>query len=146
VFTARYALSPYIKQIRSVFKGLIFKNSYDPISKHLTAISDRSYSLWRTNCIYIHTVYKRKWVPEIFPGGLRRPVRRAHNLTTFKCRLSINLGASNSWNPKGLSRPVMGLLYLYCLRKNFTLPQGSQCTHNVALRCVRITIVAGEKR
>jgi hypothetical protein len=25
------------------------------------------------------------------------------------CRLSRNLGASNSWNPKGLSRPVMGL-------------------------------------
>jgi hypothetical protein len=29
------------------------------------------------------------------------------------CRLSRNLGASTSWNPKGLSRPVMGLLYLY---------------------------------
>jgi len=29
------------------------------------------------------------------------------------CRLSWNLGASNSWNPQGLSRPVMGLLYLY---------------------------------
>jgi hypothetical protein len=28
------------------------------------------------------------------------------------CRLSINLGASTSWNSKGLSRPVMGLLYL----------------------------------
>jgi hypothetical protein len=28
------------------------------------------------------------------------------------CRLSTNLGASTSWNPKGLSRPVMGLLYL----------------------------------
>jgi hypothetical protein len=39
-------------------------------------------------------------------------VRRADNLTTFKCRLSRNLGASTSWNPKGLSRPVMGLLYL----------------------------------
>jgi hypothetical protein len=39
-------------------------------------------------------------------------VRRADNLTTFMCRLSRNLGASNSWNPKGLSRPVMGLLYL----------------------------------
>jgi hypothetical protein len=37
----------------------------------------------------------------------------ADNLTTFKCRLSRNLGASASWNPKGLSRPVMGLLYLY---------------------------------
>jgi len=45
--------------------------------------------------------------------GLRRPVRRADNLTTFVCRLSWNLGASTSWNPQGLSRPVMGLLYLY---------------------------------
>jgi len=29
------------------------------------------------------------------------------------CRLSWNLGASTSWNPQGLPRPVMGLLYLY---------------------------------
>ena len=29
------------------------------------------------------------------------------------CRMSCNLGASNSWNPLGLSRPVMGLL-LFC--------------------------------
>jgi hypothetical protein len=42
-----------------------------------------------------------------------RPVRRADNLTTFMCRLSWNLGASASWNPQGLSRPVMGLLYFY---------------------------------
>jgi len=27
--------------------------------------------------------------------------------------LSRNLGASNSWNPQGLSRPVMGLIHLY---------------------------------
>jgi hypothetical protein len=34
MFTARYALSPYIKQIRFVFKGLIFKPSpYDTIPK-----------------------------------------------------------------------------------------------------------------
>ena len=38
----------------------------------------------------------------------------ADNLTTFMCRLSWNLWASNSWNPQGLSRHVMGLLYL-CL-------------------------------
>jgi hypothetical protein len=37
-------------------------------------------------------------------------VRRADNLTTFMCRLSTNLGASTSWTPQGLSRPVMGLL------------------------------------
>jgi hypothetical protein len=39
----------------------------------------------------------------------------ADNLTTFMCRLSGNLGASNSWNPKGLPRPAMELLYLYLL-------------------------------
>jgi hypothetical protein len=38
-------------------------------------------------------------------------VRMADNLTTFMCRLPRNLG--DSWNPKGLSRPVMGLLYLF---------------------------------
>jgi len=34
------------------------------------------------------------------------------------CRLSWNLGASNSWNPLGLSRPVMGMLYLYNIYYN----------------------------
>jgi hypothetical protein len=41
------------------------------------------------------------------------PLRSADNLTTFVCRSSWNPGASTSWNPLGLSRPVMGLLYLY---------------------------------
>jgi hypothetical protein len=49
------------------------------------------------------------------------PVRRADNLATLMCRLSENLGASTSWNPQGLLRPVMGLLYLLsflsCLTK-----------------------------
>ena len=37
-------------------------------------------------------------------------VHTADNLTTFTCWLSWNLGASISWNPLGLSRPVMVLL------------------------------------
>jgi hypothetical protein len=44
--------------------------------------------------------------------GVKRPVRTADNITTFICQLSINLGTSISWNPKGLSRPVMGLLFI----------------------------------
>ena len=32
---------------------------------------------------------------------------RADNLTTFMCRLSWNLGASTSWNPQGLSMPLI---------------------------------------
>ena len=38
-------------------------------------------------------------------------MRRA-DLTTFMRQLSGNLGASASWNPQGLFRPVQGLLYL----------------------------------
>ena len=45
--------------------------------------------------------------------GQRQPVRRVDNLITFMCWLCGNLGASNSWNPLDLSRPVMGLLDLY---------------------------------
>jgi hypothetical protein len=48
-------------------------------------------------------------------GGLRRPVSRVDNIVTLICRLSWNLGASTSWNPQGLPRPVQGLLYLYIL-------------------------------
>jgi hypothetical protein len=33
--------------------------------------------------------------------------------TTFMCRLSRNSGVSTSWNPKGISRPVAGKLYLF---------------------------------
>jgi hypothetical protein len=38
-------------------------------------------------------------------------VRRA-DLTTFMCRLSRSSGASTSRNPRGLSRPVAGKLYI----------------------------------
>ena len=34
----------------------------------------------------------------------------AVNLTTFMCQWSCSLGASNFWNPQGLSRPVTALL------------------------------------
>ena len=37
--------------------------------------------------------------------------------TTFMCRLSWNLGASTFWNPQGLSRAVMGLLYFYIFKQ-----------------------------
>ena len=44
----------------------------------------------------------RKWVPEIFDWGGGKGGR---------CVLSWNLGASTSWNPLDLSRPVMGLIF-----------------------------------
>ena len=57
-----------------------------------------------------------EWVPGIFPGVSRWAVHRADNLTTFICWLSCNLGPSTSWNPQGLSRPVMELLFTVQIR------------------------------
>jgi len=51
-------------------------------------------------------------VPGIFPGGKGgRYVR----LTIYHhpVPLSQNLGTLTSWNPLGLSRPIVGLLYFY---------------------------------
>jgi hypothetical protein len=61
-----------------------------------------------------------------------RPVRVADNLTTFMCRLSRNLGASTSWNPVGLSRPVMGLLYSVCSNHRY---------HNNRLNIVPVSLI-----
>ena len=54
----------------------------------------------------------QKWVPGIFPAGKGG---RCVRLATYhhSVPLSRNLGALISRNPLGLSRPVMGLLYLY---------------------------------
>ena len=45
---------------------------------------------------------------------------RCVRLTTYRhpVPLSRNLGTLNSWNPLGLSRPVMGLIYLYLYNNN----------------------------
>ena len=72
----------------------------------------RKYSWYSFLLENVSTQGQQKWIAGMFPGGYRRLVRRADTLTTFMCRLSWNLGASNFWNPQGMSRPVMGLLYL----------------------------------
>jgi hypothetical protein len=62
-----------------------------------------------------HCATNRKVAGSI-PDGVRifhwHNPSRPDNVATFMCRLSWNLGASTSRNPQGLSRPVIGLLYL----------------------------------
>jgi len=58
-------------------------------------------------------------------------MRRADNLTTFMCRMSWNLGASTSWKPQGLSRPVMGLFYLFTLPFTHYEWNTSHFTHHI---------------
>jgi hypothetical protein len=41
------------------------------------------------------------------------------------CRLSWNLEASTFWNPQGLSRPVMGLLYLFTIYNKAAFTRGN---------------------
>jgi hypothetical protein len=48
----------------------------------------------------------------LWPWGWLRLQKKcflAADLTTFMCRLSWNLGATTSWSPQGLSRPVTGI-------------------------------------
>ena len=51
------------------------------------------------------------------------------------CRLSWNLGASTSWNSQGLSRPVMGLLYLVQCYLLGTCSRTWMCNWQVFLNC-----------
>jgi len=60
---------------------------------------------------------------EMSTRNISWPVRGADNLPTFVFRLPRNLGASTYWNPLGLSKPVMGLLYL--------LPYSQNCCADV---------------
>jgi hypothetical protein len=67
------------------------------------------------------------------------------------CQVSWNLGASNSWNPKGLSRPVMGLLYHYlCTGLNRPLglqeveaPRFPEFLHSRYMKVVRLSALSG---
>ena len=72
-------------------------------------------------------------------------MRRADNLTTFMCRLSWNLGASTSWNPQGLSRSVMGLLYLY-LSFEYRLPLNSMLSNSSVTVTIYKTIYQSTPR
>ena len=54
--------------------------------------------------------------------------------------MSWNLGASTSWNPQGLSRPVMGLLYfIFCIKVTKTLYQKLRPFSNIRFLYVDLT-------
>ena len=76
-------------------------------------------------------------------------MRGADNLTTFMCRLAGHPGASNL---QGLSRPVMGLIYLY-LFFNFVNNDQKvvtqiyyQCAISIAIACTYATLTKGCER
>ena len=71
----------------------------------------------------------RKWVPEIFPGGRGSQCEKLTILPHSRAKCLKIWGPSASWNPHGLSRPVMGLLYIYHILMKLT-EQVSQILDN----------------
>jgi len=57
-------------------------------------------------------------------------VRGVDNRITFMCQLSWNMEASTSWNLQGLSRPVMGLLYLFLTTYSHSLEKLRDPNHS----------------
>jgi hypothetical protein len=58
------------------------------------------------------------------------------------CQLSRNLGACTFWNPVGLPRPVIGLLYLYL----YKIERGGACDTHGAEDAYRVLMGAPEGR
>jgi hypothetical protein len=82
VFTARYALSPYIKQIRFVFKGLIFVFFFCHKEYICLMWSSVEMRLWSYGLSFWRTPHRAKSVQEILmckSQGLR--------LRLFNCSL-----------------------------------------------------------
>jgi hypothetical protein len=82
----------------------------------------------------VDSASNRNEYQEYFLGG-----KGGRCLTTFMCRLSTNMGASTSWTPQGLSRPVMGLLYL------FTVSTYTRVTHRLGCKCTQNQWRTGSK-
>ena len=108
---------PYALQ--EVFPSRFWNGSIDPQNQRR-----------RSSSLVLHrgTVHSSKWTwgwfneYKIFPYFLRGKdgaVRR-DDFTTFMGPLSWNLGTSTAWNPQGLSRPVLGLSYLYLFNQHKT--------------------------
>ena len=70
----------------------------------------------------VDSASNRNEYQEYFLGGKAGRCVEADKLTTFMCQFSWNLGASTYWKTEGLSRPVMGLLYLYLYLYLYLLP------------------------
>ena len=128
MFTARYALSPYITQIRFVFKGLIaiFTRYSHRYGAHRGTAGRGGRSRVRFPMVSLQVFIDVTLHPHCGPGidssssrneyqgiswgggGLRRPVLRADNFTTFVCRSSWNLGAFILMEPAGPVQACIG--------------------------------------
>jgi hypothetical protein len=101
VFTARYAVSPYIKQIRLVFKELIHLHLLRfPIGKEMIPFSKVSRHLGLTEDSHSEMV-----TGAVFPGCKRRPGRKADHLapcdvkikTAWSCKSTVTCDF-RAWN------------------------------------------------
>jgi hypothetical protein len=118
VFTARYGLSPYIKQIRFVFKGLSMKNNKHKERNEFHSVRcSINLNVAVESWLYVpgvDSVSNKNKYEEYLRGGGGGKGGRCIRLKTLppSCADFLEiLGASTSWNPEGPSKRVLGVFY-----------------------------------
>jgi hypothetical protein len=88
-----------------VVKAPRYKSEYPAIDSHGFSVASDS-----SMCPGVDSASENEY--QVSPGGKGG---RCVRLTTYHLHVPVsrNLGALTSWNPVGLFRPVMGLLYLF---------------------------------
>jgi len=111
----------------------VFKKRYPRLTQQCTALHITVSSLVHC-CLYITTLLYtiRQYLL------CNRPV----SLVTLPSLFTIEVrraGASNSWKPHGLSRPVMGLLYIFTdMRPLTTGIRSEKCVVRRFRRCAKV--------
>jgi hypothetical protein len=87
------AIAHEVEALRYKLEGRGFDFQWSQCECFIALILPAALWSWDRLCL------QQKWVPGIFSGWQRQPVRRADNLATFMCRLSRNSGSLNLLEP-----------------------------------------------
>jgi hypothetical protein len=124
VFTARYALSPYIKQIRFVFNGLIKANNYLTVCSRISftrkALLHKHFILcvWRRlHNEKLYALYSSPNTIRVIKSRRMRWAGHVARMGEMRCACRVLVGRPEGKRPRG--RPKRRWIILKWIFKNW---------------------------